>query len=1254
MGITVDEKVRDVGEGASVVGSEIQRLVTVPWRTPEVRVRLDARKVQGKVVGLAIREVVEDYRRIPLRTFREMALLGPLRRLRELHPERRVVVWIDGLDEEAGANEGKATGDLTIGNLLPVPDDVADLGNLTLILSSRPSQVLDRFLDEGATVIDLGDDRFTADNAALVKRYIDQKLADEVMIQRITEANTTPEAMSAKLIDSSEGNLLYLRHVFLAARIGELPALLEGDLPSGLQAVYARLVGRLVRATGRRGYIEDVGPLLGVLAVAASGLTAKQLGSFTGLDERVKIGLGQLSPFLDVIASPAGDSVFTLYHSSFRDTLISEANRDEVWHVNPEQAHGQIAKYYLQLRDAEWSRLDDYGFEFLTHHLAHGGIEMHRLLLTLIDENWRRLSRLRSHSHRRFAADLERAALAAQQLPFPEGLTETARLTLMATRVADAEREVPVLAIEVMSRLGQVERALDSFRADFDTHDFIRRLASLIRGLSPNESKRSLCRRLLGQGLDRLARRPDHDDLADLLEAMPPSEDPAMAELFQRAIDVFNGGPASWTTPRALAELARLATALPQFNAGDVFEQALDAVERFTTTSRGIELARVLDYLARTDPGAALEALGSHAPPAGRYGVMAITDVYRAAAEAGHPVSLEDVDDALIPQVAALTDPFEHATTLVALANLEIELGRLERADRSLTEALRRISAIGGPDDPDAALQNRAAQATTALMLAADVHLDIDAARGRETLQRTWTSLEEHGYWAIKEAAEALLRAQLRSTPDVLTPRVRRLPQGELRAEFLLRTAIALDESEPEAVDRAQELLDEALDLSERPRANLSGHAAICLSVAQAISPEHRDAAQALLDGSGLDAESIVSWRLSVLSRLADRDHPGASRWLDETVRRWAESVSNPNYIADLPASVQALPEPLVGFLTGTVSNLTGAHHRMLAAAVSARLYPTDPVAAERLLNSALEEVDGAHNGRNLAPLRTLLAFAAGQWWEVDRSVGEALLLDALLRVESEAASGDPRQWSYQLLTTVDNLARGAPAAALRLLLAHLEPPAEPNTFLVIAHGPLTPPLLAAGMSERDHLLAVVLARVLGRVDPAIDPGARLANPAARSLVAATAAATQVDASIEQRLAWCEAAVKAANEVEEHYLRCLQLADAARAFDALGVTHRARQLAAATAKEVLDEGYSYEAIWRDVAYPHALGSCFEVLVRGANRDVVPGLVWDARRLGRVLPSALAHLGPALVEAGSGEALVDANNQAMTLFTSSSR
>ena len=122
--IDVDQTLHELDEGGLLTGVRVERLYALPWATVNIRVRQHVVRAGGEVAGVTIAELIDEVHRIPLPVFREMALLGPLRRLRLRKPDARVVLVVDALDEEGAGADG-------IGSVLPLADELAAIGNLT-------------------------------------------------------------------------------------------------------------------------------------------------------------------------------------------------------------------------------------------------------------------------------------------------------------------------------------------------------------------------------------------------------------------------------------------------------------------------------------------------------------------------------------------------------------------------------------------------------------------------------------------------------------------------------------------------------------------------------------------------------------------------------------------------------------------------------------------------------------------------------------------------------------------------------------------------------------------------------------------------------------------------------------------------------------------------------------------------------------------------------------------------------------------
>lgn len=1243
--LDVQGNVRDVGEGASVVGAEIAQLVAIPWHSAALKVTLRAEGVRGKVAGVRIERVVEDYRAIPLPAFLSMALLDPLRRLRRLHPDERVVLWVDGLDEETDA---VATGTPGIASILPGPDELRELRNLALVISSRPTPLLDRFAVAGAHAVPLDASRFEQDTADLVERYIDRELVDDRVRARIAEAKRDANQIRAEIIAACSGNLLYLRHFFVALREDGAESLLAGGLPQGLDSIYVRLLERLAMAAGPR-FPSDHYPLLRCLAVAARPLTTAQLQEHVALDAvRVKAARADLRPFLDVVPGEKSDT-YRLYHTSFRECLVAPRHAHALWHVDASTAHASMASHYLARADrVGWERLDDYGLDFIVHHLANADEPLRPRLIDVLGQPLRRAQRRRHGSNAKFAADLGIAAAALWRTDGRAPLVETARLALMATLVAEVEGQIAPAAVTLMVRLGGLQRALGAIHSGLDTSRAIQLYAGVVRGLTlAGETAKPLMCHVLSEALERLAAEPDHLDLSTLLEACSADPDPAMDRLIRRATEVFNAAPGHWATPRALTELARLLSMVDVESARQAYRQVFDLIPRFTSTSSTLAYARLFPVWAQFDVGEAAAALNGIQLRPDANSVEAVLSVGRALAAAGSPESLVDlhrqIRDMILPGVL---DPFEAALAHSALAEVEVELAEVARARESIQAALLAAESMGGATDPEARLYNRPEQRTTALVRIAEVGLRVDSAWGDRVLQQAWTSLGAARYFeAGYETIDTIVQEQLRRDPDLLEAQIAAIPDQELRARLLLAHGAALL---PADVDGAKARLEEALLLSETPRSQ--GRASVVLQVggeAQLVgaSPElaiaaarvlvqsDRTAAEALVDGIG-DADVVVEWRLGVLEQLLAKRDPVAGPWWRGTFRRWVDGCSNPNFLIELPAFLRALPQSLLTELAEQVGTVPDpSKRRLLQVALSARQAVADPEKGVALLREALTDLGGGSND-GLLPDYRVLAFAAGQWRGVDSEVADACWLDSLFRIETLAGTDGPGSGDelrrFPLERAIEDLSRGAPSSAIAALLPMGEARVSPNSIQLVVPGAGVPVPLAGGMTARDYLLGSLVGREAAHPGVGRTHVVLLSRPAARALAASEAARRATDIDLVTRLRWCDVAEQASRGVEEHHLSCLLLAYTAVARREVGARTKASELARATATDILARGGAFGAVHREPAYAHAFGTCIRLLAEDENRcEEAARLVWDGRRLGRGLRLALAALAPGL-------------------------
>jgi hypothetical protein len=1219
----VQGEVRDVAEGASYAHAEIEQLVAVPWHSDNFRVRVDAARIRGHAAGVRIHEVIEDYRRIPLPTYRQMGLIGPLRRLRALDPDARVILWVDGLDEAIGASP-------SIADVLPSPPELAELGNLTLAISSRPGRHLDRFTQRESTVIDLGELRFKESNAAVVEAYVRRELADDKVRAGLARAGRPVDDIVAELVQRSQANFLYLRHVVLAARSGQMDVLVDGGLPDTLDGIYVRLIRQLVRAEDSR-YPDEAHHVVSALALAYTPLTIPQLERFTGLDRpRISAVLERLAPFMDT-ARVDGVSIHRFYHESFRECLVDPAHEAEVWFVPAERGHARMAAAYAPEADGRLL-LDTYGIEHLTDHLLHGDAASRVRLLDLVGNDWRRAKRQHHGTHRAFEADLDKAAAAARERPLPEALIETARLAMMQALVDQSNEQIAPAALELMVRLGQRQRALEYVAPHLDPDDTARRLAAIMRGLGASDP--TLVRHLLRQGIETV---PDtynlgHTALADLLAACPAAGHPDIPQLLQRALEKAQKQPQYWDTPRLLAEVARLEAALDRAAAQRRFETALDAVPKLGQSSQSQLLRRLFEYWTDFDSFGAMQRVMQVTLPADHDSsemLLAVAAAYGRTGQRAAPLEVaRAVEEQLLPR---MSNPYDRSRTLTAIARVQAEFGEAAVAAGTIQQALAEADALVAQP-----VKERRGQPATALALIADVDAGLDPTRAAATLARAW----EAGA-AVGEAADALVRAQYRNDPDLLAAYVDASDTREVKTVLLLAAAREMHGRDDTAAARR---MDEALLLGDVPEAR-GWWSFLAMSVAREVDVAERGRALRLLEDYGTHEEAIVTWRIGVLTTLAARGDAQAEAWLTESLQAWIGRI-NPHTIWDLPSMVWQWPDALVLALDASVDRIDAPTHRLLLrAALSARLAAVAPDRSAALLERVLEDVRALpFSDRDVRP-HDVMAFLAGLWWRVDRTKAERLWLRALVMVESKWGGARLEARSTVLTDTADRLMRGAPALALPLLLACGEAPPEGGRAYWVMPGPDVPDYRVAGMPKRDYLLAQLLGNEPALwIDAVGDTLADMKPEAVRSLALSLAVRRIGKGEVARRVRWSEMAAQAASAVEPHHLRCLLAADAALAFQAAGARKRAQDLALTTADEVVRSfgqpappggGVSIRSA-ADVGYGAALGRCVTTLIEGANADAALSVLWNARHIGTTglymlfcaLPPILRRIEPA--------------------------
>lgn len=1214
VGLDVKGNIRQLDEGGSYTCAEIDKLVTVPWRSITLKVDIEAEDIQGEAVGVKIREVIEDYRSIPLISYRQMALMDPLIQLRELMPQEKVVLWIDGLDEEADILPYQHSESIT--DMLPLPEELTELSNLCLVISSRPGRHLDRFSNAGAHIIYLESEEFEAEKRTTVKVFIERELRKPDIQHNIESTGYTLDIFKKELIDCSELNFLYLRHLFLAAGSGEIVDLLKGGLPDSLDSIYVLLLDRINRSSGPD-FLETCHPILEILAVTYQSLSTLQISHFSGIDlNQVNTAIQTLQPFLDE-KLVAKEKQYNLYHRSFRDCLISSKHQEKIWFVESQRAHRCISNFYLQFAPSGWNGVDAYGFDFLSDHLQNGGEASQQQLIDIIDKYWRIAKRKYHKTNRAFLSDLEKAVTCAQHLTFPRALIETTRLTMMYTLVDNANQQLPQGALEVMVGLGQHQRSFDFLANDLQARETASRRAEIIKGLQrwfadADSLARSFM--ILRDALAHISResKDTHFELEQVLRVCKPSNDPVMIDLVNIAVEIFNKGIPHWFTPRAMRELGRLLTAIDEEEATKCFEDTLTQIYRLSPSSVTYELGELLTCWAAFKPRQAWEKISAMKLKLDHFivkGLMTIAcEVFRTEGQDDVLVTLLDLLDKNINEHNVL-DPYDLALSLIEVSRGFHLLGKSLEASKYVNAALYSMRKIATNADPEMNLQNRQQYLSTTLLEAATVDWEIDRNRAQKTLHEAWRSFAESGCWWHPDFCDDIVSLQLERDIDLLDAYINTIQSSERKSEILIAHARIILKDDPEA---ARKKLEQAIDFTEYPKS--FDYEVFYLNMAKCMDSEEREDIATYLDTKNMGASEIVHWRLHVLQEMIFKNNPDCLSWLKETISFWSTQEGNTNFICELPAFLWKLPDTFIKPLVDKCELIPRILHRLLfQGALSARIYSMDIDCSAAMLHSAQEELIGSDVGMRH---QEILSFWASQWWNADVHQAEKLLLQALLLIENfpSGSMEEYYSWHSEQQFILKKLMYGPPNTVLSYLLFAKEPPPPINTYVMTVPSILGSPYVYAGMTMRDYSLSLALADHAIKNSLLIESGfLHQMSPQVRSLTISTIMQSTREKDILQLSRWFEIALEAANEVQPLYLRDLFKSEAILALHRSDIKQKAEKLALEESQDLPSRIMQYGTLPL-TAQVHALGQYFKVLVSGRHYQEVLSLMWQARTL----------------------------------------
>jgi tetratricopeptide (TPR) repeat protein len=403
--IEVAQRIGTADPEADIVGAEISRIYASPFHRAMLRIRQDINQAGGSVAGVRVGEWITDPRLIPLADLQQMSLLDPARILRRLHPEARIVVLIDALDELRFRDQDGSLLDWLV-NCPPLPD------NVRMVLTSRPSLgQLAVFREKqraymATLAIDADDMRVQAD----IRSYAQTMIEPPAIATAVEDSGREEESFLAELVAKADGNIGYLAAIGRAfdqaagagERRGALDELLRLDrLPDGIQGLHAFFLRLIQTGPGskdlkvtdpvshRTGLVnaweELFHPILKVLAVCLAPLTLAQIHVFTGtFADRAQ--LAGAVEWLDQFLDQLGDG-YRLYHNSLAEFLVAAATRENAetagFFVDAAAEHRRLAglleghagsaEIWQDVADPREQERRDYARRHYIEHLYLGG-----------------------------------------------------------------------------------------------------------------------------------------------------------------------------------------------------------------------------------------------------------------------------------------------------------------------------------------------------------------------------------------------------------------------------------------------------------------------------------------------------------------------------------------------------------------------------------------------------------------------------------------------------------------------------------------------------------------------------------------------------------------------------------------------------------------------------------------------------------------------------------------------------------------
>ncbi|HRC84810.1 MAG TPA: CHAT domain-containing protein, partial [Thermoanaerobaculia bacterium] len=198
--------------------------------------------------------------------------------------------------------------------------------------------------------------RESAEQRADVAEHIRHHLGLPGIARFQLEHGLSEQSFVALLVEKSQANFMYLRHVLPALASRALSALDPEDIPQGLEQYY-RVHWEHMKARAGADWFETALPVLAALTVWDEPLTVRNLARALRIERSARLRgvLQDWRAFLQESRSPEGEAAFQLYHRSFH-AFIRDQDQVEGERVDLQLTRERI---FENLLEAEGRELKD-------------------------------------------------------------------------------------------------------------------------------------------------------------------------------------------------------------------------------------------------------------------------------------------------------------------------------------------------------------------------------------------------------------------------------------------------------------------------------------------------------------------------------------------------------------------------------------------------------------------------------------------------------------------------------------------------------------------------------------------------------------------------------------------------------------------------------------------------------------------------------------------------------------------------------